>query len=530
MNTPAPTYTPRLDMMAFIIIAVSFAVRYWFVDSGQLNLVQDEAQYWDWIRRPQLSYYSKGPLVAWVIAGWCKVFGNTELGVRFGAVIGMTAIQAALYIGVSRVWREYRAALFVLFVAATMPLLNGLGILMTTDNPLILCWTVAFFALSAATRNRPDHVPGNTSFVIMAVCIALGILGKYMMLAFVGLGVVYAVTLQMRGQMPPKFWGRFILAAIIGTAIGMLPIILWNMQNDWVAYKHVAKLSSGISANADKPFELRIGPFFEMLGAQIGVMAPWWFVFIMVGSWAALKKSVIGPIGAFDEKYRHQLQTMLFFLPLWLAITLWALKSHTEANWTAVSFIGAAILGGMTLHLWWESPKRTRRGQLILAGTATLLTLFIFISPLLPIPDSLNPTHRLKGWADLGREVHRLRNTEFADSGKVFLMSDRYGITSELAFYAPEQDFAYAAWIDDRRMNQYDLWPTPEDGKIGWDAILVRKKFQPYPAPELNTMFESVSDPILYQTEFNGHPARKFTIILCRGFTGHWPRKGLGKY
>ena len=87
MDTPNQSYTPRLDVIAFAIIAISFAVRYWFVASGQLNLVQDEAQYWDWIRRPQLSYYSKGPLIAWVIATWCEVFGNTELGVRFGAVI-----------------------------------------------------------------------------------------------------------------------------------------------------------------------------------------------------------------------------------------------------------------------------------------------------------------------------------------------------------------------------------------------------------------------------------------------------------
>ena len=53
MSIANEKYTPRLDVIAFVIIALSFAVRYWFVDSGQLNLVQDEAQYWDWIRRPQ---------------------------------------------------------------------------------------------------------------------------------------------------------------------------------------------------------------------------------------------------------------------------------------------------------------------------------------------------------------------------------------------------------------------------------------------------------------------------------------------
>ena len=300
MNTPNNTYTPRLDVIAFVIIAISFALRYWFVASGQLNLIQDEAQYWDWIRRPQLSYYSKGPLIAWIIATWCEVFGNTELGVRFGAIIGMTGIQTALYVGISRVWREYRLALFVLLIAATMPLLNGLGILMTTDNPLVFCWTVAFFALAAATRNKPDHTPGNWPFIILTICIAVGILAKYMMLAFLGLGFFYAIILQLRGQLPRRFWFRFMLAGMAGTIIGLLPIVLWNIQNDWVAYKHVAKLSTGPTA----PFKIRFGPFVEMFGAQIGLLAPWWFVFIIIGGWTAIKKSFFGPIGAFDQADR----------------------------------------------------------------------------------------------------------------------------------------------------------------------------------------------------------------------------------
>lgn len=527
MTTPNESYSPRLDIIAFAIIAISFGVRYWFVATGQLNLVQDEAQYWDWIRRPQLSYYSKGPLIAWVIAGWCKVFGSTELGVRFGAVIGMTGIQAALYIGVSRVWREYRLALYALFVAATIPLLNGLGILMTTDNPLIFCWTVAFFALSAATRNKPDQTPGNLPFVIIAICLTVGILAKYMMLAFLGLGTAYAIILHLRGQLPARFWRRFLLASLIGSVVGMIPIVIWNMQNDWVGFKHVAKLSTG----EPHPFEVRFIPFLEMLGAQIGLLAPWWFPLIMVGGWRAVKKSVIGPIGSFDEKYRHALQAALFFWPLWLAITFWALKSKTEANWTAVSFMAASIVGGMAFKGWWENPNRTPRGRTILTTSAAALTLLIFASPLAPVPDNLNITHRLKGWENLGHEMQRLMETEFNNPGKVFLFSNKYDITSELAFYTPGQPITFCLWTADRRMNQYDIWPGPEVDKLGWDAIMVRKRFSDAPIPrETAGLFESISPPIFFESTFNGAPARKFTLHLCKGFKGQWPHNSSGRY
>ena len=34
----------------------------------------DEAQYWLWGQTPQLGYYSKPPLIAWILAGTSSVF------------------------------------------------------------------------------------------------------------------------------------------------------------------------------------------------------------------------------------------------------------------------------------------------------------------------------------------------------------------------------------------------------------------------------------------------------------------------
>ncbi len=522
------SHSPRLDVIAFAIIAISFALRYWFVATGQLNLVQDEAQYWDWIRRPQLSYYSKGPLIAWVIALWCKVFGSTELGVRFGAVIGMTGIQTALYVGISRVWREYRLALYALFVAVTMPLFSGLGILMTTDNPLILCWTVAFFALSATTRNRPDYTPGNLPFIVLGLCLAVGILAKYMMLVFLVLGTIYAMVLHCRGQLPARFWRRFVLAALVGTIVGMLPIALWNWQNDWVGFKHVA----GQAMGKPRPFSFRFGPFVEMLGAQIGLFGPWWVVFIALATWDSIKKSVIGPIGSFDETYRHVLQTLLFFLPLWAVITLWAIKSKTEANWTAVSFMAGAILGGMALKAWWERPGRTPRGKSLLVGGVMGIVLLIYLSPVLPVPDKYNITNRLKGWENIGKQVGALIDSDFDDPAKVFVFSDEYDITSELAFYVPGQPKTYCVWLSDRRMNQYDLWPDPDVDKTGWDAVFVQEQWylSEQSGPQLDAMFEYVAPPIHTYSLARGQPIRRFTFRICRGYKGGWPKPDSGRF
>src|ERR1043165_3972545 len=44
-----------------------------------LELAPDEAHYWDWSRHLDWSYYSKGPLVAWVIRASCEMFGSLSI-------------------------------------------------------------------------------------------------------------------------------------------------------------------------------------------------------------------------------------------------------------------------------------------------------------------------------------------------------------------------------------------------------------------------------------------------------------------
>ena len=47
----------------------------------------DEAQYWRWSEKLDFGYYSKPPLIAWVIAGSTAVFGDSEWAIRFFAPV-----------------------------------------------------------------------------------------------------------------------------------------------------------------------------------------------------------------------------------------------------------------------------------------------------------------------------------------------------------------------------------------------------------------------------------------------------------
>src|SRR2546430_1542444 len=59
------------------LVVFSFLSQWRFLTHDcPVDLSGDEAQYWDWSRNLDLSYYSKGPLIAYLIRGSCWAFGH----------------------------------------------------------------------------------------------------------------------------------------------------------------------------------------------------------------------------------------------------------------------------------------------------------------------------------------------------------------------------------------------------------------------------------------------------------------------
>src|SRR4051812_7026707 len=81
-----------------------------------LDLSPGEAPYWPWSRRPDWSYYSKGPLVAWLIRGSCELFGTSAFAVRVPAVLSSAALLAGVFVLARDTLRDGRAAVGVVAV------------------------------------------------------------------------------------------------------------------------------------------------------------------------------------------------------------------------------------------------------------------------------------------------------------------------------------------------------------------------------------------------------------------------------
>ena len=522
--------------------------RYYFVASGQLNLVQDEAQYWDWSRHPQLSYYSKGPLIAWIIKAGTAVFGNTELGVRIGAIFGSAAAQIIVYAGIAGLMRKPRLGVITLFILNTMPLFLASGILMTTDNPLFVCWLAALFCLHATTVRPESRWP----WIGLGAAMALGVLAKYTMLVMVGIALLHSLVLFRHGMLPRGHMRKLALALGAGAAVGLLPILVWNAGNGWASFRHVGRLAGVAPAATDAGAAIRPALWLEYIGGQFGLVSPWWLVFMLYGGGRALVRCVRAiPADAARER-REAAEAALFccgFWPLFLFFLAWALPSRVYANWPAMCYASGIVLAGYGVDsllekyrteagIWRRSASPhsqprllplTRRLLPVWAGLGVAFCLFLLAQGSLPhvLPEKYNPLARLKGWEDLGRRVGEVRGA-MPDPQKVFVFSDAYDVTAQLAFYVPGQPVAFCADFG-RRLNQYDFWPGPEDRK-GWDAIFVRRRPFVAPPPQLKAMFREVGQPETYRSTHRGGPGRTFGILVLKGFTGEWPRESRGIY
>ena len=71
----------RFALFALVITALRIVAL--IISPAELG--PDEAQYWVWSRTPDFGYFSKPPMIAWVIGLTTSVFGNGEWAVRLGA-------------------------------------------------------------------------------------------------------------------------------------------------------------------------------------------------------------------------------------------------------------------------------------------------------------------------------------------------------------------------------------------------------------------------------------------------------------
>lgn len=529
----SPRYCPWLA--ALLILTAGLLHLAYLTVECPLDLAPDEAHYWDWSRHLDWSYYSKGPLVAWLIRASCELLGplserltgSVALAVRAPAVLCGSLLVTSLYVLCVQAFARPRLALALVAVALTMPLIAVGSTLMTIDSPYTCCWGWALVFGHRAVRGGSPR-----NWDVCGVLIGLGILAKYTMILFPAcLGLYLLIHREHRRQLFSMNFARLLLLA----ALLCIPILIWNAQHDWVTFHHVRQLA-GLSVAGEPSIREQVGirwlgPLHYVGGQALLLMGYWFLTWLVV-------MIVWHPWRERDPAVRY-----LWWLsaPVFLLFFAFSFKTGGgELNWPVTAYLSGGVLVAAWLAQECASPRRWWRRLTHGCLTLTLLiglglTLLVHRSDVLyslaghvglvpttrhPYPmRRVDPTCRLRGWRFLGTHVDAIRDRLRQSGNDPVLAATNWSIPGELGVYCAGQPQVYSVGlVQGDRHSQYDLWTNPVDDPdrfLGRTFVIVGPT-----APAVTEAFARVEPVVQITYVEKGQAVAGWRIQVCHGFKG----------
>ncbi len=453
--TPASDSSTWLKCFWWLLAAVFIArigVMLLFV-SGT-DLAGDEAYYWDWGRRPDWCYYSKPPMIGWMmgVIGWLT--GNAEWGIRFAALLLGTTTLVVIH-RIALVLFDAKTA-FLTAVLVLLTIANaGLNLLLTIDAPLLLSWTLGLLLFWHAAQ-KPTC---NTRWLALALVIGIGTLSKQMMLAFPALMLLFAVvSREDRGLLRnARMWA----AMLLGMAF-IIPVLRWNQAHAWITLEHTKHHFDAQSLGVGK----WLGRTLENVGLQALIYTPVTFVALVAAMILAVKQRA--------RLTRPALFLMLASAPALACFALLALRQRINPNWPAAFFVPAFVLAAAWIRGWLPTKANPawERWSLRIGGALTLIVHLVLVIVFSTQLKGIDRLASLRGWRESGIEAQKfLDQVPRKDKTFVMALGHRYH-AAEMAFYMPSHPRVYRWEPSGTTQSQYEIWPGPEE-RIGDDALIL---------------------------------------------------------
>ena len=366
-----------------LTIAVLVALRLIVVIASPLEIGPDEAQYWRWSRTLDFGYYSKPPLIAWMIALSTAVFGNGEWAIRFFAPILHGVAAYFLFLLGRRAFDDRTGA----WAAAIYMLMPGVWLsstIMSTDAVLLPAWAAALYFLWRL-REQPSLANG----ALAGAAIGLAMLGKYAALyLFVGAGLAALFDRDMR----KAILSLAGVAAAAGALLVLSPNLIWNAANGFATVSHTAD-NANLSEAGFNPLHV-----FGFIGDQMAVFGPVTLLVLFAG---------FGLIAGRKDKETttRELWLLCFIVPPLVVILGQEIMSRAHANWAATAYPASSVLLASWIGRAFSGEAgRIKAGPFIRTGVGlnTLIGVIFAIVWVMPsIGDALgaaNAFKRVRGW------------------------------------------------------------------------------------------------------------------------------------
>jgi dolichol-phosphate mannosyltransferase len=457
--SPAADAT-RARTLAIGLIIYAFALRLAYL--GSVELLPEETYYWNYSRHLDIGYLDHPPMVAWLIRLGTAAFGQSQFGVRIGALC--SAVIASIFIyRLTRNLLGEAAATAALTLAQILPFFFLSGLLMTPDAPLTAAWAASLYYLERAlVAGRSD------AWWRAGLALGIGAISKYSIALLVPVTLVFMVW----DRDSRRWWRRWepYAAALLALAV-FSPVILWNAQHDWASF---AFQTSRRLAEVPR-FALH-----KLLASALVLITPTG-VLAVAAALLCAKSEAAGDSGA--SRQRLFLNTAIL-IPL-AVFAAFSLRHEVKLDWTGAPWVAAlpVMAAGMIPA---GTTLRGLRAWIRAAWTPTLVAMLLIYGAglhylTLGLP-GLGYGRHIElvpvGWRDLSLRISQIAAGVRRENGAdpLIVGMDRYAIASEVAFYGAEQTKSAVATSSAHLFGgiglMYERW-TPPQAEVGRTLLLV---------------------------------------------------------
>ncbi|MBN7814853.1 ArnT family glycosyltransferase [Algoriphagus pacificus] len=465
---------------AFWIASLAIALaKIIFLLRPEIDLFTEEAQYWLWSKNLAWHYYSKPPLVAYLNFLSTSVFGINEFAVRLIPII----------FGMGTSWITFRFGSYLhgekigfwsAMILQAMPFWWMISTFHTTDTALTFFWTATFYLLFKALKENKKRF-----WVFAGITAAIGLMAKAAMLLVLPFLILYLIQ---EGKFGRRLKNLILFTLLL--SLGFIPILVWNFQNDFITFKHLANLAG---AGEGQSSAFSIGKSLESFGGYLEGQLAMVSVFLLPLIFGAIKQ-------VFKFRSQEKFYLILPALLTFFGFGFLSLFKEALVNWPVFTYAGLAILSSAWVAEQTDFWRKMRNyGVAISLGLPLLILLpdITFFKSIPPIKKGEKQLFkRMSGYDPLAERVEFLQDSLQLD--EVFIFSETYHMASELSFYLEAHPQTYMLNMGARK-NQFDLWPGMEQfvGKdntgifVSWnydspgefaefDSLLYEEKFQVY--------------------------------------------------
>lgn len=395
----------QLSYRSFFLITAFFItlirlLNLYFTD---VPLWVDEAQYWLWSKNLDFGYYSKPPIIAWIIGLSTNLFGDNEFGIRLFSPIIHFLVSIITYHISLKCFNDGKIAFFSAVSYLILPAVSFSSSFISADAPLMFFWALGVYIFISINQTPKEY--NFTYWLLLAICYGFGMLSKYTFVAFVFSVCLYFLMNRSTKLFTLNFLGSAILSIIIFT-----PNFLWNYNNNFVSFAHTSENVASKSINI-YPIDM-----LEFIGGQFLVFGVIMTAFLLP---AIFQKTAKRKVAFYEYSFEPVKILNYITIPVLFVGILTSLFASAQAHWAAPAYITGNIL--VVSYLLKTKKEKWLTTSLILH--LFIFLVFLFLSPIVNlINPKIDPLNRAKIWH---KPAEYIKKNHYDSKDTLYLTDER---------------------------------------------------------------------------------------------------------